>query len=130
MRVTGIGRGDAQLFSDILAGAKALGPELSAIRRDIHAYPEVGFQEQRTAALIASKLAEFGIDYLSGVAETGVVATLEGSEPGWTVLLRADMDALPIAEETGLMFASTESEVEQLQTGRPRLYSVPQPARQ
>lgn len=76
------------------------------LRRDFHQHPELGFQEYRTAAIVARELTSLGFSVRSGVAETGVVATMTGEQPGPTVLLRFDMDALPIQEETGLEFAS------------------------
>ncbi len=76
------------------------------IRRDVHRHPELGFQEYRTANLVARELGKLGLALRTEVAETGVVAVIEGGAPGPTVLLRFDMDALPIQEETGLEFAS------------------------
>ncbi len=76
------------------------------LRRDIHAYPELGFQEYRTAGIVVRELGKLGVQIRKGVAETGVVGLMEGEQPGPTVLLRFDMDALPIQEETGLEFAS------------------------
>jgi amidohydrolase len=75
-------------------------------RRDIHQHPELGFLEQRTAALVAKRLRSLGIEVREGVGKTGVVGVLRGAEPGRTVALRADMDALPVSEDTGLPFAS------------------------
>ncbi len=92
----------------ILDEIKRFEPELVAIRRDIHAHPETAFQEVRTAALVAAKLREWGLDVVEGVGRTGVVATLQGRRPGQRAIgLRADMDALFIQEETGLPHAST-----------------------
>ena len=83
-------------------------PELVAIRRDIHAHPELGLEEHRTAALVVERLKAWGIEHVTGVGGTGVVATIKGSGPGQRAIgLRADMDALPIFEETGLPYAST-----------------------
>lgn len=79
--------------------------EVVSIRRNIHAHPELGFQEERTAKLVEKYLADCGIPS-KRVAGTGVVGLLQGNRPGRTLLLRADMDALPIQEETGLPFAS------------------------
>lgn len=79
--------------------------ELIELRRDIHMHPELGFQEHRTAELVENYLKECGIP-TERVAKTGVVGTLTGGKPGKTLLLRADMDALPVHEETGLPFAS------------------------
>lgn len=79
---------------------------LIQIRRQIHQHPEVGYQEFQTAATVCRELDNLQIPYQSGVAKTGVVATLsKGSGP--CIALRADMDALPLEEETGLDFAST-----------------------
>ncbi|WP_423822543.1 M20 aminoacylase family protein [Salinisphaera sp. SPP-AMP-43] len=80
--------------------------ELVAIRRDIHAHPEIGFEEQRTSALVADKLTEWGIDVHRGIGSTGLVGVVEGRRPGPMIGLRADMDALPMDEQTGLEFAS------------------------
>ena len=82
--------------------------ELTAIRQDIHAHPEIGMEEVRTAALVASKLREWGIDVTEGVGKTGVVGTIRGKLPGQRAIgLRADMDALAIHEQTELPYAST-----------------------
>ena len=83
--------------------------ELTAIRRDIHAHPELGMEEVRTSALVASKLREWGIAHTEAVGKTGVVGTITGRRPGQHAIgIRADMDALAIHEETGLPYASTE----------------------
>lgn len=76
------------------------------LRRDFHRHPELGFKEFRTAAIVARELNKLGLEVTTGIAETGVVALLEGSRPGPVVLLRFDMDALPIDEETGAEYAS------------------------
>ncbi len=76
-------------------------------RRDIHQHPELSGEEQRTAALVAAALVEMGIEVRTGVAKHGVVGVLRGARPGPTVALRADMDALPVAEATDLPFKST-----------------------
>jgi amidohydrolase len=82
-------------------------PELIATRRDLHLHPEIGFQEFRTAGIVAERLRAIGFeDVRTGIAVTGVKAVLRGGRPGKTLLLRADMDALPIEEETGLEFRS------------------------
>ena len=80
--------------------------ELSAIRRDIHAHPELGLEEYRTAELVARKLEEWGIEVHRGVGKTGVVGVLRNGNGQASVGLRADMDALPILEATGLPYAS------------------------
>lgn len=74
-------------------------PRLVEIRRDIHANPELSNEEKRTAALVAARLRELGLEVKTGVAGNGVVALLKGSQPGPCVAVRADMDALPIAEK-------------------------------
>src|SRR5262249_53065172 len=82
-------------------------PELVAIRRDIHRHPEVGFEESRTARLVADKLRAWGVDVTEGIAKTGLVGTLKGARPGQRAIgLRADLDALHIRETTGLDYAS------------------------
>ena len=80
--------------------------EVVGWRRTIHANPELAFEEHETARLVADVLRPLGFEIREGVAHTGVVATLQGAHPGPTRLLRADMDALPITEATGLPFAS------------------------
>ncbi len=79
---------------------------LIEIRRTIHSHPELGFEEVETAKLISEWLERFGLDVKKGVAKTGVVGLLTGGAPGKTVALRADMDALPIDEATGVPYAS------------------------
>jgi amidohydrolase len=92
--------------ADIASRTAAVEAGVIALRRDIHANPELGFQEKRTAALVAKRLRKLGIEVREGVGKTGVVGVLRGAKPGRTVALRADMDALPVREETGLAFAS------------------------
>jgi amidohydrolase len=87
--------------------AEAAAPRLVAIRRDIHRVPELAFQETRTAGIVAAELARLGIPHRTGVGVTGVVGEIAGGRPGPTLLIRADMDALPIHEETGIPFASS-----------------------
>ncbi|MBR0679593.1 amidohydrolase [Roseomonas eburnea] len=83
-------------------------PELTALRRDIHAHPELGMEEERTAALVAHELRALGIETTEGVGRFGVVGTLKGKRPGQGAIgLRADMDALAMTERTGLPHAST-----------------------
>lgn len=84
-------------------------PRLIEIRRDIHAHPETGFDTVRTAARVAAELRDLGLTVQTGVGRTGVVAEIAGSGPGPCLILRADMDALPIEEQTGLPYASTIS---------------------
>jgi len=86
--------------------AQKLEPELLETRRDLHAHPELGNSEKRTAELVAGQLKAMGLEVKTGVARTGVVAILKGALPGPTVALRADMDALPVKEVSDLPFAS------------------------
>lgn len=79
--------------------------EATEVRRDIHSWPELAFQEQRTSALVADRLKALGLDVTSGIARTGVVGVLDRG-PGPFVAFRADMDALPISEQTGAGYAS------------------------
>lgn len=81
---------------------------LIEIRRDIHAHPELGFEEVRTAGVVARELTRLGISHQTGVGKTGVVGLIEGGRPGPVLAIRADMDALPIEEQSGLPFASTK----------------------
>ena len=90
----------------IRALAAAGAPDVVRLRRALHRRPELAFQEHETAALVAETLRGLGIEPVTGVAQTGVVAHVEGAHPGPTVALRADIDALPITEATGLDFAS------------------------
>jgi hippurate hydrolase len=79
---------------------------MKEIRRAIHQWPELGYKEEKTAELVAKSLKKIGIKHQIGIAETGVVGKLITDEHAKTVALRADMDALPVTEETGLTFAS------------------------
>ena len=81
--------------------------ELTAIRRDIHAHPEIGFEERRTSDIVAAKLAEWGIEVHRHIGGTGVVGVLRRGNGQASIGLRADMDALPMEEATGLLHAST-----------------------
>jgi hippurate hydrolase len=82
------------------------GEKIVALRRDIHREPELGFDTEKTAEKVLAALGSLPLDIETGVAKNGIVATLEGKGDGLTVALRADMDALPILEDTGLPFAS------------------------
>ena len=84
--------------------------EMTAWRRDMHAHPELSLEETRTSALVQAQLHAFGVDeVVTGLARTGVVGVIRGRGAGEAIGLRADMDALPITEETGLPYASTEA---------------------
>jgi amidohydrolase len=91
---------------DFTALAQALASQLTEWRRDLHRHPELAFQEERTAGVVADHLIHLGLEVQTGVGQTGVVGILEGAQAGPTAMLRFDMDALPIHEETGLPFAS------------------------
>lgn len=93
-------------MTDLLEEARALFPYTQSMRRDFHVHPELGFHEIRTGSIVAKELEALGLEVTKGVGKTGVVALLEGSRPGPTLLLRFDMDALPILEETGAAYAS------------------------
>src|SRR5688572_4041175 len=88
----------------MLEQAKSLAGQLSAWRQDFHQHPELGFQEFRTADIVAQTLAGFGLEVQTGIAKTGVVGYLGEGKP--VVAIRADMDALPIHEATNLPYAS------------------------
>jgi amidohydrolase len=81
--------------------------DVVALRRDFHAHPELGFEEVRTAGIVADRLKRLGYEVRTGVGQTGVVGVLRTKKPGKTILLRADMDCLPILEQSGVEFAST-----------------------
>ena len=80
--------------------------ELVHIRRDLHAHPELGFEETRTAQLVADKLAEWGVEVHRGLAKTGVVGTLRRGNATRSIGLRADMDALPVVELANVAYKS------------------------
>ena len=90
----------------LLDDARAILPEVQAIRRRLHAIPEVGLQLPLTQALVAEAVRGLGLAPRLGTTVSSVVATIEGNGPGPTILLRADMDGLPLTEETGLPFSS------------------------
>lgn len=92
---------------EVAAAANKLDTKVVAWRRDIHEHPELGNRETRTAKLVADHLRKLGLeDVRTGIATTGVTAVLRGGKPGPKIALRADMDALPVTEQTGLPFAS------------------------
>ena len=93
--------------ADLARITQALQPRLVDWRRDLHAHPELGNQETRTAQVVADHLRALGLAPRTGIGPTGVVAVLKGAKPGPRIALRADMDALPVTEQTGLPFAST-----------------------
>ncbi|MGE5605988.1 MAG: M20 metallopeptidase family protein [Bacteroidota bacterium] len=86
--------------------ASAIEPWLIAVRREFHRHPELGMAEHWTSRKIDELLEEMGIPHRTGIANTGILGIIKGGKPGKTIALRADMDALPIREETGLSYAS------------------------
>src|SRR5437773_9527171 len=90
----------------IEAEARRIEPQIVQIRHQIHQNPELSNREEKTAALVAGYLRDLGLDVKTGVAKHGVVALLRGGRPGPVVAVRADMDALPVTEQTDLPFAS------------------------
>lgn len=97
---------DTTVFSSLLADAQALLPEIAEIRRTLHRHPEVGLDLPRTQEVVVAELERLGLEARTGRALSSVSALVEGSRPGPTILLRADMDALPLQEDTGLEFTS------------------------
>ena len=86
---------------------EAMAAEIKAWRRDIHAHPELGFEETRTSEFVAEKLREFGLQVFTGIGKTGVVGVLKEGNETKAIGLRADMDALPIVEENTFEHRST-----------------------
>jgi hippurate hydrolase len=95
----------AQQAENVLANLKTLLPDLESVYKDIHSHPELSMQETRTAGIAANRLRAAGYEVTTGVGKTGVVAILRNND-GPTIMLRADMDALPVREATGLPYAS------------------------
>lgn len=98
-------------MTDFFSEARSLFPYTQSLRRDFHVHPELGFREIRTSGIVAKELEALGLEVTKGVGKTGVVGLLEGTKPGPTLLLRFDMDALPIHEETGAEYASQNAGV-------------------
>ncbi len=98
-------------MTDFLNEARSLFSYTQTLRRDFHLHPELGFREIRTSGIVAKELEALGLEVTKGVGKTGVVGLLEGAKPGPTLLLRFDMDALPIHEETGAEYASQNAGV-------------------
>ena len=92
--------------STAAAALQRVQPQIVNWRRDLHQHPELGNHEVRTAQLVADHLRALGLEPRTGIAHTGVTAILKGGKPGPRIALRADMDALPVTEQTGLPFAS------------------------
>ena len=95
------------MVTALLESAREISPRIVALRRAIHAEPELGLETPLTLAKVEAELADLPLEWRHGASATGAVAILKGSRPGRSVLLRGDMDALPMEEATGLPFAST-----------------------
>ena len=98
-----------QAASDADVWAQPVDAKVLAWRRDFHQYPELGNREFRTAKIVAEHLRRLGLEVKTGVAHTGVIAVLKGGKPGPRIALRADMDALPVTESSGLPFESKQT---------------------
>ena len=83
-------------------------PSMVALRRDIHSHPELSFEEERTAGIVADGLRELGLEVKTGVGGTGVTGLLRAGSGGRTLLIRADMDALPVEEDNDADYCSRE----------------------
>ncbi len=93
-------------MDDFIKKAQEMFSYTQALRRDFHQHPELGFEEVRTAGIVAAELQKLGLEVQTGVGKTGVVGLLETDKPGPVLLLRFDMDALPIHEATGAEYSS------------------------
>jgi amidohydrolase len=93
---------------ELRTAAEALAAQLTADRRHIHMYPELGFKEHETSKYIQRRLGEIGVPFKAGIAQTGILGVVDGKRPGKTVLLRADIDALPIDELNEVPYKSTK----------------------
>ncbi|KQO20304.1 amidohydrolase [Acidovorax sp. Leaf76] len=102
---------DLQRVKSVEEGIAAFIHEFQALRRDLHQHPELSFQEHRTSAIVAERLASWGYEVTTGIAGTGLVGTLRRGQGTKTLGIRADMDALPITEATGLPYASQNAGV-------------------
>ncbi|WP_238178141.1 M20 metallopeptidase family protein [Paenibacillus contaminans] len=99
------------MMNELREQAQQLEESLIALRRELHRFPELSFQEFRTASRVTEELQKLGLEVQSGIGGHGVVAELRGRYPGPAIAFRADMDALPITEETGLDYASERAGV-------------------
>ncbi|MQA28213.1 MAG: hypothetical protein GEU82_00030 [Luteitalea sp.] len=98
--------GRAAWTTPTIAEVDAIDPDVEALYIDLHRNPELAFEETETAAKLAARVKALGFEVTTGVGRTGIVAVLENG-PGPTVMLRTELDALPVEEKTGLPFAST-----------------------
>ncbi len=97
---------DTSPLRSLVVAAQALLPEIAEVRRRLHRHPEIGLQLPWTQAAVVAELERLGLRPVTGRTVSSVTAVIEGGRPGPTILLRADMDGLPLQEETGLEFAS------------------------
>jgi amidohydrolase len=95
------------MTGSVLEVPSAVVRDVVELHRDFHAHPELGFEEVRTAGIVAQRLKALGYEVRTGIGQTGVVGILRTKRPGKTILLRADMDCLPIVEASGVEYAST-----------------------
>ena len=93
-------------MTDFYEEAQKLFSYSQSLRRDLHMHPELGFKEVRTSGIIAKELRDLGLEINTGIAQTGVIGLIEGKNPGPVIMLRFDIDALPINEQTGAEYAS------------------------
>jgi amidohydrolase len=106
LAIAGPARADTAQRPEVAAAAAKLQQQVIDWRRDFHQHPELSNREERTAKVVADELRRMGLQPKTGIAHHGVVAVIKGGKPGPRIALRADMDALPVAERTGLPFAS------------------------
>jgi amidohydrolase len=99
----------AQSDADVARATERIAPRMIEIRHDIHQHPELGNHETRTAEIVARQLKALGMEVRTGVAHTGVIGVLRGGRPGPVVAVRADMDALPVTEQSDFPFRSLET---------------------
>jgi amidohydrolase len=98
-----------QWDASVSAAAGRVAPQMVAVRHDLHQHPELSNREFRTSRLVAAHLRSLGMEVDTGIARTGVVGILRGGRPGPVVAVRADMDALPVKEDTPYPWKSTAS---------------------
>jgi amidohydrolase len=99
---------ESPVMTNFSNAVKGVTPEMIAVRRDVHAHPELGFQEKRTSKLIEAQLKKLGLK-VRRVCGTGIIGTLQGAKPGKTLLLRADIDGLPVQELNDVPYKSQET---------------------
>ena len=112
----------AQINQQIKKAAYADSLRLVEIFKDLHQHPELGFMEVRTAAIVAKELKSLGYEVISGIAKTGVAGIFKNGE-GKVVMYRADMDALPVKERTGLSYAPTTTGIKEDGTETPVMHA-------